>query len=73
MMMLFLENSTLDKPIVEQIRIRVRDQLRTTWQGNRVDRAFMQGLYDSYPTELIGKFDTAERLAAVMTSASGIQ
>lgn len=73
MMMLFLENSTLDKPTVEQIRIRVRDQLRTTWQGNRVDRAFMQGLYDSYPTELIGKFDTAERLAAVMTSASGIQ
>lgn len=33
----------------------------------------MQGLYDDYPAELIGKFDTAERLAAVMTSASGIQ
>lgn len=33
----------------------------------------MQGLYKNYPTDLIGKFDTAERLAAVMTSASGIQ
>lgn len=73
MMMLFLENSTLPKPVIETIRIKVRDQLRTTWQGNRVDRRFMQGLYDDYPAELIGKFDTAERLAAVMTSASGIQ
>lgn len=73
MMMLFLENSTLPENIVEEIRLKVRGQLRTTWQGNRVDRAFMQGLYSDYPTELIGKFDTAERLAAVMTSASGIQ
>lgn len=73
MMMLFLENSTLPKPVIETIRIKVRDQLRTTWQGSRIDRGFMQGLYDDYPAELIGKFDTAERLAAVMTSASGIQ
>jgi len=73
MMMLFLENSRLPKDVVEEIRIKVRGQLRTTWQGSRVDRAFMQGLYNNYPTELIGKFDTAERLAAVMTSASGIQ
>lgn len=73
MMMLFLENSKLPKDVVEEIRVKVRGQLRTTWQGNRVDRAFMQTLYDDYPTDLIGKFDTAERLAAVMTSASGIQ
>ncbi|RMV82144.1 P-loop NTPase fold protein [Pseudomonas amygdali] len=73
MMMLFLENSALPKSVLEDIRIKVRGQLRTTWQGNRVDRAFMQGLYEDYPPELIGKFDTAERLAAVMTSASGIQ
>ncbi|WP_416467983.1 KAP family P-loop NTPase fold protein [Pseudomonas sp. LFS044] len=73
MMMLFLENSALPKEVLEDIRLKVRGQLRTTWQGNRVDRAFMQGLYKEYPSELIGKFDTAERLAAVMTSASGIQ
>ncbi|WP_342248176.1 KAP family P-loop NTPase fold protein [Pseudomonas sp. OTU2001] len=73
MMMLFLENSALPKQVLEDIRLKVRGQLRTTWQGNRVDRAFMQGLYNDYPSELIGKFDTAERLAAVMTSASGIQ
>ncbi|MEG0241348.1 MAG: P-loop NTPase fold protein [Pseudomonas sp.] len=73
MMMLFLENSALPKEVLENIRLKVRGQLRTTWQGNRVDRAFMQGLYKDYPSELIGKFDTAERLAAVMTSASGIQ
>ncbi|WP_433885407.1 KAP family P-loop NTPase fold protein [Pseudomonas vranovensis] len=73
MMMLFLENSALPKEVLEDIRLKVRGQLRTTWQGNRVDRTFMQGLYKDYPSELIGKFDTAERLAAVMTSASGIQ
>lgn len=72
MMMLFIENSGLPKVEVESIRLRVRDQLRTTWQGGRVDRAFMQSLSKKYPAELIGKFDTAERLAAVMTSASGI-
>lgn len=72
MMMLFTENSGLPKHDVESIRVRVRDQLRTTWQGGRVDRAFMQSLSANYPEELIGKFDTAERLAAVMTSASGI-
>ncbi|WP_236088811.1 P-loop NTPase fold protein [Pseudomonas aeruginosa] len=72
MMMLFTENSGLPKEEIESIRIKVRDQLRTTWQGGRVDRAFMQSLSKKYPAELIGKFDTAERLAAVMTSASGI-
>lgn len=72
MMMLFTENSGLPEEEIESIRISVRDQLRTTWQGGRVDRAFMQSLSNKYPEELIGKFDTAERLAAVMTSASGI-
>ncbi|MFG0410274.1 P-loop NTPase fold protein [Pseudomonas sp. FYR_11] len=72
MMMLFTENSGLPKEDIESIRVSVRDQLRTTWQGGRVDRAFMQSLSNKYPEELIGKFDTAERLAAVMTSASGI-
>lgn len=72
MMMLFTENSGLPEDEVENIRVKVRDQLRTTWQGGRVDRAFMQSLSMSYEPELIGKFDTAERLAAVMTSASGI-
>jgi len=72
MMMLFTENSGLPKEEIESIRVSVRDQLRTTWQGGRVDRAFMQSLSNKYPEELIGKFDTAERLAAVMTSASGI-
>ncbi|MFK4136467.1 P-loop NTPase fold protein [Pseudomonas luteola] len=72
MMMLFTENSGLPKKEIESIRVSVRDQLRTTWQGGRVDRTFMQSLSNNYPEELIGKFDTAERLAAVMTSASGI-
>lgn len=47
-------------------------ELRQTWQGKRVDRAFVQSLHDALPDELIGQFDTADRLAPLMTTASGI-
>ena len=46
--------------------------MKQTWQGKRVDRAFVQTLHDAIPQELIGKFDTADRLAPLMTTASGI-
>jgi len=72
MMLLFVENSTLGAEVKEQIRVGVCAQLRQTWQGKRVDRAFVQTLHDDFPDELIGKFDTADRLAPMMTTASGI-
>jgi predicted KAP-like P-loop ATPase len=72
MMLLFVENSTLDDDAKEKIRAGICQQLRQTWQGKRVDRAFVQTLYDKFPDDLIGKFDTADRLAPMMTSASGI-
>jgi predicted KAP-like P-loop ATPase len=72
MMLLFVENSALDDTAKEKVRAGVCAQLRQTWQGKRVDRAFVQGLHQSLPPELIGKFDTADRLAPLMTSASGI-
>ena len=72
MMLLFVENSVLKDEIKEAIRAGVCGQLRQTWQGKRVDRAFVQSLYDAFPAELIGKFDTADRLAPLMTTASGI-
>lgn len=46
--------------------------MRQTWQGKRVDKAFVQSLHDAFPPDLIGKLDTADRLAPLMTSASGI-
>lgn len=72
MMLLFVENSALAEEVKETIRAGVCQQLRQTWQGKRVDRAFVQSLHSALPPELIGKFDTAERLAPLMTTASGI-
>lgn len=72
MMLLFIENSDLDDGRKENIRAAVCQQLRQTWQGKRVDRAFLQTLHDEYPDELVGKLDTADRLAPLMIAASGI-
>lgn len=72
MMMLFVENSDLTPDAKEKIRVGVCAQLRQTWQGKRVDRAFVQSLHDAIPAELVGKFDTADRLAPLMTTALGI-
>lgn len=72
MMMLFVENSSLGPEVREKIRAAVCKQLGQTWQGKRVDRAFMQSVHSAYPDELIGQFDTADRLAPLMTNASGI-
>lgn len=72
MMLLFIENSALPEDVQEKIRAGVCQQLRQTWQGKRVDRAFVQSLHDNFPDELVGKLDTADRLAPLMTTASGI-
>lgn len=72
MMLLFVENSDLADDVKEKIRSGVVAQLRQTWAGKRVDRAFVQSLHDPMPAELIGRFDTADRLAPLMTTASGI-
>jgi predicted KAP-like P-loop ATPase len=72
LMMLFVENSTLSPADMETVRARVCKQLAETWKGSRVDRAFMQKLGVAYPTELIAQFDTADRLAPIMTTATQI-
>lgn len=72
MMLLFVENSGLDDDVKETIRAGICQQLRQTWQGKRVDRAFVQSLHAGFPDELVGKLDTADRLAPLMTTASGI-
>jgi predicted KAP-like P-loop ATPase len=72
MMLLFVENSDLDEDVREAIRAGVCNQLRQTWQGKRVDRAFVQSLHEQFPDALVGKLDTADRLAPLMTSATGI-
>lgn len=73
LMLLFVESSTLTPDAKEKVRAAVCRQLAASWQGNRVDRAFMQTLGIDYPSEVIARFDAADRLAPVMTTASHIE
>ena len=72
MMLLFVENSTLSEDDKEAIREKVCSQLQQTWRGQRVDRAFIETTYGGFSAELLGRFDTADRLAPLMVSASQI-
>lgn len=71
MMLLFIENSDLTTEVKEKIRSAVCAQLRRSWQGKRVDRAFVTSQAE-LPTALIGRLDAAERLAPLMVSATDI-
>lgn len=72
MMMLFVENSSLEEPAKEDIRVKLCKQLAQTWQGKRVDIAFIKSLNHNLSAELVAQLDTAERLAPIMTTASQI-
>jgi predicted KAP-like P-loop ATPase len=72
LMLLFVENSGLPVDEIERIRLAVCKQLQQTWQGKRVDRNFVQSLSASLPQDLVGRLDTADRLAPIMATASRI-
>lgn len=70
MMLLFIENSSLESNEKERIRRKFCEQLGKTWQGKRVDLPFLRTLNNTLPDELIPRLDAADRLAPLMTSAS---
>ena len=72
MMLLFIEAADIHDDQRESIRESVCAQLAKSWRGERVDRAFMQTVYENAPAELVARFDTADRLAPLMVSASQI-
>ncbi|QGN33951.1 P-loop NTPase fold protein [Microlunatus sp. Gsoil 973] len=72
MFLLYVHNSMLGESERERIRIAVCDRLAKTWQGLRIDRAFIQGLGIDLPNELVAQLDTADRLTPIMATASGI-
>jgi predicted KAP-like P-loop ATPase len=72
MMLLFVENSSLSAADQEAIRMKVCQQLQQTWRGRRVDRVFMEMIHANLPADLLARFETADRLAPLMTSASQI-
>ena len=72
MMLLFIENSDLQTDTKEALRVGVCSQLGKTWQGKRVDLKFLRSLHDKLPDELVARLDAADRLAPLMTTATGI-
>lgn len=72
MMLLFVENSELEDDQKEALRVKVCSQLAQSWRGHRVDRAFMETAHENLPPDLVARFDTADRLAPLMTTASRI-
>ena len=73
MMLLYVENSTLDSVVKEKLRTATISQLRQSWQGKRVDVAFFQSLGSTLPPELVARLNSAYRLASIMASASRIR
>lgn len=72
MMLLFVENSDLEDDQKETLRAKVSSQLTQSWRGYRVDRAFMETTDVDLPPDLVARFDTADRLAPLMTTSSRI-
>lgn len=72
LMMLFIDDSELSDEIKDQLRQKIANQLRQSWRGQRVDRNFITGLGLELPAALVGRLDTAERLAPLMTTSPQI-
>ncbi|TMI99592.1 MAG: ATPase [Alphaproteobacteria bacterium] len=72
LMLVFVENSSLPEPDKETIRKKVCLQLGQAWKRQRVDRAFMMTLHADYPADLVARFETADRIAPLMTKATQI-
>lgn len=73
LILLFVDASDLSIEVKSSLRDSVLSQLSKSWQGERVDRAFMQTLEIEYAASLLARFDAADRLAPLMTSAEGIK
>lgn len=76
MILLYVDSSDLKDDQKEKLRAGVCTQLSQTWQGKRVDRAFMETLAKAESIALsatiLTNFDTADRLAHLMSTAQHI-
>ncbi|KOH46710.1 KAP family P-loop NTPase fold protein [Sunxiuqinia dokdonensis] len=73
LILLFVEASGLEDAQREEIRGQIIKQLSLSWQGKRVDRAFINGLGITLPRSLLQKVETAELLANIMTTSTKIK
>lgn len=71
-MLLFIENSGLPSETRDELRVKICKQLGESWQGKRVDRAFVASLIQNCPEALSSQLELADRLAPFMTTAKKI-
>lgn len=72
MMMMFIDNSTLPDSHKDNLQQKICEQLGKAWQGNRVDINFVKNQNATINSELELKLELADRLAVLMTQATGI-
>lgn len=72
LMLLFVENSGLAEEKRDEIRSAVCQRLSETWQGKRIDSAFVKGLISNCPKDLEAQLSLADRLAPLMTTSDKI-
>jgi predicted KAP-like P-loop ATPase len=72
LMLLFVENSDLAADKKEDVRVAICKQLGQTWQGRRVDRAFVMSLIANCSDALKSQIELADRLAPLMTTSEKI-
>ncbi|MEX2218919.1 MAG: P-loop NTPase fold protein [Phycisphaerales bacterium] len=73
MMVLLADASSLSPERKTAIREGVCAQLAKTWQGARVDRAFIKGVDKALPADLLSQLEVVDRLAPIMTTAKKVR
>ncbi|AVA23693.1 KAP family P-loop domain protein [Rhizobium sp. NXC24] len=66
LMMLFVQSSGVSDADKETVRLRVIEQLASSWQGNAIDAEFVQKLIPNCPAPLAAELELADRLARQM-------
>lgn len=74
LMMLFVENEAdFDDDRKEEMRDAVCKRLGRSWEGKRVDKAFMLEQIGECPSGLLNRLALAERIAPILTTSPKIQ
>jgi predicted KAP-like P-loop ATPase len=74
LMMLFVENEAdLDDGRKDELRAAVCKRLGRSWEGQRVDKAFMVEQIGECPIGLLNRLALAERIAPILTTSPKIQ
>lgn len=72
MMMLHIDASEIGQERKDALQTAIAAQLKRVWQGERVNRAFVQQQDDALPPALIAQLDSAERLAPLLTRSTAV-